>query len=139
MSVPQSERRQSQQEYVTILQQMEMYFLDLLTQPDHIYGITEHIFRLSTEAYNNATIYFEMTIGTVRGSLADRKKYCNKTIWAVKELAAQINILIAYRMRYNKSVQELVIKTKDLVKVTNLLIEQLTKMKNIKFNKKEEH
>ena len=70
MSVPQSERRQSKCEYAVILQQVEQYFVSILGDPEcktYIPGLTEKLFELAADAYNDATLYFEMSIGTVRG------------------------------------------------------------------------
>lgn len=53
MSVPQSERKQSQYEYVTILQQIELDFLyDNADTKRRVPLLSEELCRLSMEAYN---------------------------------------------------------------------------------------
>lgn len=122
MSVPQSERKQSQYEYVTILQQIELDFLyDNADTKRRVPLLSEELCRLSMEAYNNATCVFEMTIGTIKGNSADQKKYCKKAIWSIRELAAQINILIMHRMKNNFTTQKYVDITARLLKAINLI------------------
>jgi hypothetical protein len=131
MSVPQSERRQSKCEYAVILQQVEQYFVSILGDPEcktYIPGLTEKLFELAADAYNDATLYFEMSIGTVRGDLPSLKKYCKKSIWDIRVLAAQINIYIAERMRQNKPIQGLIDTTGKLFKAQELLTKELGKL-----------
>ncbi len=129
MSVPKSERKQSQQEYVTILQQVEVYFLDQYAKDNlRIPYLSDKLCDLSIQAYNEATRIFEMTIGTVRGTVPDKKKYCKKAIWAIRELASQINILMIYKMREGRSTNELVGITRKLLKAMNLIQQMLNSL-----------
>ena len=126
MSVPKSERRQSLQEYVVILQQVEQFFLNQnLSDKYRIPLLSEELCRLSMEAYNDATRIFEMTIGTIRGTVADKKKYCKKAIWTIRELAAQINIMVAFRMSNHYPVTGMVEITQKLLKAIELIEIQL--------------
>lgn len=129
MSVPQSERRQSDHEYIVILQQIEEFFIDNNeSEKSRVPLLSEHLVQLSMEAYDSATMYFELCNGKVKGTLAQKKKYCKKTIYTARQLASQINILVAYRMGRNQKVKGMLLKTKDLLKVCDLLQSQLTKL-----------
>lgn len=133
MSVPKSERRQSNVEYIVILQQMEQFFLEANTdEKNRVPYLSDELVKLSIQSYNAATKYFETTNGIIKGTLAQRKKYCTQAMWSLRELAAQINILIAIRMNLNKSVKGLVLKTNDLLKAFELLQEQLKKLNHEK-------
>ena len=126
MSVPKSARRQSEVEYVVLLQKIEEFFINQNLSENRIEKLSDELVRLSMEAYNYATMYFELCNGTVLGSLAQKKKYCKCVFWTARELASQINIMIAFRMRMNKPYKELVNKTEELLKVCNLMRRQLT-------------
>ena len=133
MSVPKSERKQSNVEYITILQQMEIYFLELnISESGYVKGLTDELVNLSKIAYNNATMYFEMTNGIIQGTLAQKKKYCRLTFWTSRQLASQINILVTFRMKQNKSVKNLILKTNDLLKVCKMMQEQNYKLNHLK-------
>lgn len=127
MSVPKSERRQSNVEYVVIIQKLEQFFITKnLDENNRIPGLSEELVRLSIEAYNYATLYYEMVNGKVAGTNSQKKKYCKNTIWTVRNLAAQINILVAFRMEQRKPVKELIQKTEEILKACKLLQAQLT-------------
>ena len=127
MSVPKSERRQSNVEYVTIIQKLEQFFITKnLDENNRIPGLSDELVKLSIEAYNYATLYYEMVNGRVIGTTAHKKKYCKNTIWTVRNLAAQINILVAFRMESRKPVKELLEKTEDILKACEILQAQLT-------------
>ena len=132
LSVPKSERRQSDVEYIVILQKLEKFFLDFYSdEKRRIPLLSEELVRLSMEAYNNGTMYFEMCNGRIMGDLAQKKKYCKKTYWSVRELASQINILMAFQMEKNKPTKGLVIQTQDILKVCDLLRNQLTELNRL--------
>ena len=66
LSVPKSERRQSDVEYIVILQKLEKFFLDFYSdEKRRIPLLSEELVRLSMEAYNNGTMYFEMCNGRI--------------------------------------------------------------------------
>ena len=126
MSVPQSERKQSRVEYVVILQKTEQFFLNVCNdEKKKIPYLSEELLRLSIEAYNYATLFFEMIYGKIKGEPALKKKYCKKTIWTIRNLCAQINIFIACRMEQNKSINQLKIIIQNLVKACDLLQAEL--------------
>ena len=133
MAVPKSERKPSDVEYLIILQDLEFYFINQLEQEkSYIKGLTEELVRLSMEAYNNATMFFELTSGKLLGTFAERKKYCKKTYYTAREIASQINIIIKIRMTKNQNVKGLVMQTEKLLKVCELMQKNL-----IKLNKKQ--
>ena len=128
MSVPKSERIQSQQEYIIILQMIEMDLINAAQSKSAVPFISDELVRLAVDAYNSATMYFEVCNGIIMGGLAQKKKYCKQTYWKARQLAAQINIMIAYRMRSSKNTKGYQIHTRQLLKVCNLLEEQLKKL-----------
>lgn len=130
MSVPKSERRQSDFEYVVILQKMEEFFLDNLEKEklDMPRKLAEELADLAIKSYNNATLYFELCNGKVQGDIGHKKKYCKITMWTLRELAAQINIAMVYKMRHNKNTKGLQIKTQELLTAFNLLQKQLSEL-----------
>lgn len=133
MSVPQSERRQSNVEYIVKLQLIEQFFIEYHNnEKTRIMGLTDELVRLSIKAYNDATLYFEICNGRVLGNLSEKKKVCKRTYWDARELGSQINILVAFRMKDNKNIKGLLIKTKDLLEVCELLRKQLTELNKIK-------
>lgn len=127
MSIPQSERKQSRAEFAVILQKTEQYFLNLCLDDGEkkIPYLSEEMLKLSIEAYNNATLYFEMIYGGIPSDTALKKKYCKKAIWTIRNLCAQINIFIACRMDKRKPIQEQKLIIQDLIKACDLLQEEL--------------
>ena len=129
MSVPQSERRQSDVEYLTILQNLEVDFINRLESDKETHKtIMKEIVRLSIEAYNYATLLYEISLGKVMGSIGEQKKYCKKTYWTMREIASQLTVYTNIRMREGKSVKFIILKTQDLLKACNLVQDQLRKL-----------
>ena len=129
MSVPQSERRQSLVEYTVILQNTEIFLLTQGMIKDWYYPLlSEKLVDISIEAYNQATKLYEMTKGTVRGNNANIKKTAKKAMWAIRELAAQLNILVMLRMEENLPVKKIIAIVEDLKKAFDLIKEQLDKL-----------
>lgn len=128
MSVPKSERRQSEVEYIVILQQLEEFFINQNVSENRVPALSDELVKLSMEAYNCATMFFELCNGRIVGTIAQKKKYCKKTYYTARELASQINIMIAFRMRANKPTAGLVQKTEDILKVCELMLGHLNKL-----------
>ena len=128
MSVPKSERRQSDVEYIVLLQKIEEFFIAQNTSDNRVEKLSDELVNLSMQAYNYGTMYFELCNGVILGTLAQKKKYCKCIFWTSRQLASQINIMIAFRMQMNKPCKELVKKTEELLKVCNLIRSQLTKL-----------
>ena len=128
MSVPKSERRQSDIEYIVLLQKIEEFFIAQNMSDNRVEKLSDELVNLSMQAYNYGTMYFELCNGVILGTLAQKKKYCKCIFWTARQLASQINIMIAFRMRMNKPCKELVKKTEELLKVCNLMRSQLTKL-----------
>ena len=126
MSVPKSERRQSDVEYIVLLQKIEEFFINQNLSDNRIEKLSDELVDLSMKAYNYATLYFEMCNGVILGTLAQKKKYCKCVFWTARELASQINIMITFRMHMNKPYKELINKTEELLKVCNLMRKHLT-------------
>lgn len=127
MSVPKSERKPSNVEYIVKLQMIEQFFISMNNDENNrINGLNDRLVELSMNAYDYATTYFEMCNGRIEGTLAQKKKYCQLTFWEARKIASQINILIAFRLEQGKSTKGLVIKTKELLDVCNQLRGQLT-------------
>lgn len=132
MSVPQSERRQSQVEYIIILQDIENFFINKFQSKEEcIKGLSERLLQLSMNAYDNGTMYFELCNGKIIGSIDQKKEYCKKTFYTARQVASQTNMLIKYKMDRNKSVKELLIITQKLLKVCELLQNQLKSLNKI--------
>lgn len=128
MSVPKSQRRQSEVEYIVILQQLEQYFIECLKQDYKVPILSEKLVEKSIETYNFGTRYFELCNGKVQGTLAQKKKYCKETMWNLRELASQSNILVACRMKDNKSIKGLLENIQKMSDAFDLLQNQLRKL-----------
>lgn len=129
MSVPKSERRPSDVEYVVKAQKIEQFFINYNNdEKTRILGLTDELVKLSIDVYNNATMFFEVCLGRVMGTLADKKKYCKKTYWSFRQLAAQMNILMAFRMEDNKPIKGLLIISQEIFNSCELLRKHLTKL-----------
>lgn len=132
MSVPKSERRQSDIEYIVILQQIEQYFIDCLKQDYKIPVLSEKLVEKAIDAYNYGTRFFELCNGKVSGTLAQKKKFCKETMWNLRELASQSNILVACRMKDDKPVKGLLQNIHKMSDAFDLLQNHLRKLNQIK-------
>ena len=133
MSVPQSERKQSNVEYIVILQDIEYFFIKKFKDKNnYIPGLSDKLLKLSMDAYDFGTMYFELCNGKMLGTLTQKKKYCKKTFYTARQVASQINMYIRVRMEEGQTVKELVLITNKLLKVCELLQEQLRILNKIK-------
>ena len=108
MSVPKSQRKQSSVEYITILQNIEVKLISFNESENrYIPFFTEHLCKLAAEAYDNATLFFEISKGTVRGVRADKIKAGKNAVWSIRKLSSQFTAYIRLRGVENKATAEL--------------------------------
>lgn len=86
---------------------------------------TEHLCKLAAEAYDNATLFFEISKGTVRGVRADKIKAGKNAVWSIRKLSSQFTVYIRLRGVENKTTAELSYMNRLLGRAAELISAQI--------------
>lgn len=129
MSVPKSRRKQSEVQYVVIVQRIYNRLIQFCDEQSHyVTFLSERLCENAAVAYDNCTLFFEMTRGVMRGTNSDKKKACKNAIWSIRQLASELNVYMGWRITQSKTSAEISQMSYDLKRAVDILRGQYNKI-----------